>query len=539
MITILEMEKSLEKERRGEDTGYGLTHSSAPVDIAQYARDVRKDTAELASYALSEYSASVQSKGSYTPNNLEGHLAETELGDNEDDATPHTSFTHGHEDVIDEISEPPSPNEQGLGGAHSFQSPQSGASALTVMLRNSSGSNRSQTTSNADTDATEEVDDSDLEDLESQQTSIRAMRSSHHSRHVQASERTPLIRTESKTSHHQRPNYLNGEHDLEQEPFHQRTNSWPWPKVDTLVAKQVQKSRKIARKIGHPSKWNKQTIWRKAIVEPAGFLPAVVLGALLNVLDALSYGMILFPLGEPLFEKLGPAGISMFYVSCIVSQLTFSFGGSIFKGGVGSEMIEVVPFFHKMAFTILATVGEENPKAVISTTITSYAISSMLTGLVFFLMGMFRFGYIVGFIPRHILIGCIGGVGWFLIATGLEVTARLDGSLKYNWDTLQQLFQANTAALWTIPLALGVILYRSSKVFTGKYYLPSFILMIPAVFYFFVAVLPGLNVPDMRKNGWVFAAPDADEPWWFFYTLYGMPSSSPCTLSTPFSLSSN
>jgi MFS superfamily sulfate permease-like transporter len=85
-----------------------------------------------------------------------------------------------------------------------------------------------------------------------------------------------------------------------------------------------------------------------------------------------------------------------------------------------------------MAFTILAKVGEENTAAVIATTITSYAISSVLTGLVFFLMGSFGFGYIVGFIPRHILIGCIGGVGWFLIATGFEVTARLDGNLNYS-----------------------------------------------------------------------------------------------------------
>ena len=50
-------------------------------------------------------------------------------------------------------------------------------------------------------------------------------------------------------------------------------------------------------------------------------------------------GMILFPLGQPIFASLGPDGISMFYVSCIVSQLTYSLGGSIFKGGVGSEMV--------------------------------------------------------------------------------------------------------------------------------------------------------------------------------------------------------
>lgn len=49
--------------------------------------------------------------------------------------------------------------------------------------------------------------------------------------------------------------------------------------------------------------------------------------------------MILFPLGNPIFEGLGPDGISMFYVSCIVSQLTYSLGGSIFKGAIGSEMV--------------------------------------------------------------------------------------------------------------------------------------------------------------------------------------------------------
>ena len=56
--------------------------------------------------------------------------------------------------------------------------------------------------------------------------------------------------------------------------------------------------------------------------------------------------MILFPLGVPIFAKLGPDGISMFYVSCIVSQLVYSLGGSIFRGGIGSEMVRVLPSFN-------------------------------------------------------------------------------------------------------------------------------------------------------------------------------------------------
>ena len=174
-----------------------------------------------------------------------------------------------------------------------------------------------------------------------------------------------------------------------------------------------------------------------------------------------------------------------------------------------------------MAFTIMEKVGEENPKAVIATTITSYAISSILTGLVFFLMGIFKFGYIVGFIPRHILTGCIGGVGWFLIATGFEVTARLDGNLNYDGATLRKMFQPDTLVLWIIPFVLAAVLFRLQQTIKNRYFLPAYILTIPAIFYFFIFSLDELDLENLTKTGWIFEGPESGEPWWYFYTLYG------------------
>lgn len=55
--------------------------------------------------------------------------------------------------------------------------------------------------------------------------------------------------------------------------------------------------------------------------------------------------MILFPLGDPIFAHLGSVGISIFYVSTIISQLTFS-SGSIFKGAIGSELVSVLLIAH-------------------------------------------------------------------------------------------------------------------------------------------------------------------------------------------------
>ena len=269
----------------------------------------------------------------------------------------------------------------------------------------------------------------------------------------------------------------------------------------------------------HPKTWNPCTVWNRGVVHPVSLLPAVFLGLLLNILDALSYGTILFPLGQSVFEDLGADGIAMFYVSTIIAQVVYSSGGSIFRGGIGSEMIEVVPFFHKMAFTILHKVGEENKEAVLATTILSFSISALVTGAVFFLMGACRLGSLIGFFPRHILIGCIGGVGWFLVATGLEVSARLTGNLDYNLATLHKLFQLDTVSLWLIPLFLAIALLITQRFVKSNFLVGGYFISVALLFYFFKFAL-GFPVQTLRDNGWVFDAPPAGNPWYHFYTLY-------------------
>lgn len=54
--------------------------------------------------------------------------------------------------------------------------------------------------------------------------------------------------------------------------------------------------------------------WIDCFTQPISYIPAVILGLLLNLLDAISYGMITFPLNNPIFASFGPDGISMFYV---------------------------------------------------------------------------------------------------------------------------------------------------------------------------------------------------------------------------------
>ena len=179
-----------------------------------------------------------------------------------------------------------------------------------------------------------------------------------------------------------------------------------------------------------------------------------------------------------------------------------------------------------MAFTILTRIGEDNPKSVVATTILSYSTSSMLTGAIFYIMGWCRLGSLIGFFPRHILIGCIGGVGWFLIATGIEVSARLQGNLQYNLTTLRRLFHVDTVLLWTIPLLLSAFLMIIKRWVKHPLTDATYFISLIGIFHFLVAALSNVNLETLRAKGWVFEAPTLDTPFYHFYTLYGMSFSS-------------
>ena len=339
--------------------------------------------------------------------------------------------------------------------------------------------------------------------------SVPARYRSRRSMDRDADETTALLR-DVKNS-----NSFDGADEIERQIPDDRATAALWYRTA------VGKARSGGYILTHPKTWSAKTIWSQVVVRPAGLLPAVFLGLLLNILDALSYGMILFPLGNELFSDLGSDGIAIFYVSTIIAQLTYSSGGSIFRGGIGSEMIEVVPFFHKMAFQILARIGEDDKKSVLATTILSFAVSSVITGMVFFLMGACGLGSLIGFFPRHILIGCIGGVGWFLVATGVEVSARLPGNLEYNIPTLKQLFRADTAPLWTVPLILAIILMVTQRFVKSNFLVGGYFISVAAIFYFFKFAL-GIEMETLHSRGWVFDAPPAGNPWYHFWTLYDL-----------------
>jgi sulfate permease, SulP family len=246
---------------------------TAPVDTAQYARNVREDTAELASYALSDHASSVHSgsphPSSLTQSNLESYFP---LQSDEELPTPR-NLNDFRPHMIQEVSEPISPEI----GHPGYKSP--GTSILTNMIRKSP---KKASPPNEE----EEQSDIEPEDEDNgRQFSQERLIVTTNGVKVDSTERTPLLKKDSSGSPH--PDYIHGEPDIERQALHRKVS---WPKFRKLVSWPRKKGINALRIVANPKSWDRKVIWHNAVVVPTGYLPAVILGCLLNILDALSYG---------------------------------------------------------------------------------------------------------------------------------------------------------------------------------------------------------------------------------------------------------
>ncbi|GMM27431.1 Vsb1 protein [Martiniozyma asiatica (nom. inval.)] len=337
---------------------------------------------------------------------------------------------------------------------------------------------------------------------------------------VPNSDNNTLLINELPNSNLSRPNYGSI-------PLHEQLPMGIHIDVESLKPKRQKFS--IKQKFEDIKSTPSSSIINECFKKPVSYLPAVFLGTLLNVLDALSYGMIMFPIGETVFSNMGPVGLSMFYISTILSQLIYSLGGSAFKNAIGSEMIEITPFFHQMAINIMVKLQRSNVndpllnEKILTTTIFTFVISSIITGITFGILGKCKLGKLVGFFPRHILVGCIGGVGYFLFITAIEVSSRIEGGFEYNFKTLKFLMEPLTFLQWTIPLILTLVLISIQKfISNSSLIVPLYFILIFILFHLLIWIVPNWNLTIARDFGWIFNLDNSssNEPWYQFYHYY-------------------
>ena len=105
-------------------------------------------------------------------------------------------------------------------------------------------------------------------------------------------EQTPLLRAKSNGS---RPPESPASSDLDDlsDIESQKPSSRSWNRKYGSIKQVATDKFRGAAQVLNPKTWDRRVVWRRAVKEPASYLPAVLVGLLLNILDALSYGGIL------------------------------------------------------------------------------------------------------------------------------------------------------------------------------------------------------------------------------------------------------
>ncbi|KAL7544731.1 hypothetical protein ACHAWF_008091, partial [Thalassiosira exigua] len=145
----------------------------------------------------------------------------------------------------------------------------------------------------------------------------------------------------------------------------------------------------------------------------ASQVPAVAIVSVLNFMVGIPFGASYFPPGFPL-EGKEVLGLRMFLFTTAIAQLVFTWKSRFEDGNV--------PFCLELAR--IAMEHQTDGTDAVSTLFFLFGLSSVVVGLVFYALGRFELGRVVYFFPSHVLVGCIGGIGAFIVRTSVEVTTN-------------------------------------------------------------------------------------------------------------------
>ena len=237
-----------------------------PLDFRSNARSVREDTAELASWALSDFHNTASPQIQHIETSSTPHKDEIQFARRKQAqyARPHAADNTSRPDPIEEISESHS------GVTSRSNSKSRGRSVLTDMIRHAPHTKNPSSSS-----STQEV--------EHQRDGHRIV-TVREGIISQPTEQTTLLLKKTAWRSDISPKYGSFQ-DLESLKTLQ---SRPWAKSREVGGNHCERLRSLLK----PSSWTKEDLWRVGLRYPLLCVPPVVLGLLLNVLDALSYGIV-------------------------------------------------------------------------------------------------------------------------------------------------------------------------------------------------------------------------------------------------------
>jgi sulfate permease, SulP family len=233
-----------------------------------------------------------------------------------------------------------------------------------------------------------------------------------------------------------------------------------------------------------------------------GHPPSAVLGVLAGlvagvvaVMVSVSFAVLIF--GAPTPGQVG-RGIALVLAATAVVAAVNALGSSfpgIIAGTQDNAAVVLAILAAGVAGAAPATLDEV---AVFATVVVAIATGGLVTGLVLLLLGRFRLGRLVRYLPYPVIGGFLGGTGWLLLVGGLEVL--LDRPLTPG--DIAVLWEPALLARWLpATLAAAAVVWALRRSVTPMVFPLG--LVAGVVVFFVVLAVTGTTPAEARAAGWL------------------------------------
>ena len=193
-----------------------------------------------------------------------------------------------------------------------------------------------------------------------------------------------------------------------------------------------------------------------------------------------------------------PMGITLFLLGTVV----FGGGAALFSSFPGNITIpedRLAPIVGLLSVAIVTRLHGVAPTDEIArTVIAAIAVATLLTGLTYYLLGRFRLGNLIRFIPYPVLGGFLAGSGWLLFSGSFRVMTGV--SLEPR--SLMLLARPETVILWFPGLGFGVVMLAVLRWRSHVLAVPALLASAIGLFYLVIGLFH-LPLDRMRQSGWL------------------------------------
>ena len=152
-----------------------------------------------------------------------------------------------------------------------------------------------------------------------------------------------------------------------------------------------------------------------------------------------------------------------------------------------------------IATTVMATSGKDwSPELTFQFIFVTIALTSVMVGVFFFILGSLKLGKLVRFIPYPVVGGFLAGTGWLIIKFAFIMTADMELSLA----NASSLFSQSTLLQWCPGFIFGALMLVASRFISHYLLIPGIIALGISLFYA-IMFFNGYSYLDLESSGFL------------------------------------